>query len=400
MRLLDFCGIPNHGGSLELLVAYCPEPAVAAAAAGRPICLAVHVGSHDTGAVLWDAPRSRPVRLTEGHAEVVAPLVLPPAPGRYHLEVDAVVEGAFWASGLGVVVTAFEAVRSEDSSVVLTDLATGVVHRVPVLERFAVPATGYGRAASERCIEVPWALMHYRGEERVLDVGFANAELAHVEALGALGAPLLAGLDLVAASQPGIAGVQADVRMPPFSPASFDLIFAISVIEHIGRDNSVYVWGRGGEADAADGDLEAVRQLAALLRPGGRLVITVPFGHGENHGWLVQYDTERLERLVRASGLSLAGAEFYYYDGSWKGPVPAGRLSGYRYRVGDHSASALACVVLQQPVAVAPSRLRRVLAALGVGRVVATAVGALATLRRARALAGDVDWLWRRPVCS
>jgi len=277
MRLLDFYGIPNHGGSLELLVAYCPAPGVTAAAAGRPLCLAVHVGSHATGVVLWDAPRSRPVRLTvDDEARVAVPLALPPAPGRYHLEVDAVVEGAFWASGMRVGTTVLEAVRCEDGSVEVADVATGVVCRAPALSRFAVPAGGYGRAASERCIEVPWALMQYRGEERVLDVGFANAEPAHLEALVALHAPLLAGLDLAAAARPGVAGVQADVRRPPFRAASFDLIFAISVIEHIGRDNSVYVRGRLGEADAADGDLEAVRQLAALLRPGGRLVITVP----------------------------------------------------------------------------------------------------------------------------
>lgn len=45
---------------------------------------------------------------------------------------------------------------------------------------------------------------------------------------------------------------------PPFAPASFDTITCISVLEHIPEDR------------------EAVRAMWKLLRPGGRLVVTVP----------------------------------------------------------------------------------------------------------------------------
>ena len=50
----------------------------------------------------------------------------------------------------------------------------------------------------------------------------------------------------------------------------FDLVLAISTLEHVGRDE-----------EPRDPDLasEAVRRLQALLAPGGRLVVTVPVGY-------------------------------------------------------------------------------------------------------------------------
>lgn len=53
----------------------------------------------------------------------------------------------------------------------------------------------------------------------------------------------------------------ADGRALPFPDDSFDAAFSVSVLEHI--------------PDA--GDTAAIRELARVLRPGGRLAITVPF---------------------------------------------------------------------------------------------------------------------------
>jgi predicted SAM-dependent methyltransferase len=53
-------------------------------------------------------------------------------------------------------------------------------------------------------------------------------------------------------------GLQCRIEDVPFCPSSFDLITSISVIEHI----------------QADGD--AIRKIWELLRPGGRLLVSVP----------------------------------------------------------------------------------------------------------------------------
>jgi SAM-dependent methyltransferase len=51
--------------------------------------------------------------------------------------------------------------------------------------------------------------------------------------------------------------VQADLRLPPFAPASFDLVYSLGVVHHL------------------EDPLEGVRALAKLVRPGGELRIYV-----------------------------------------------------------------------------------------------------------------------------
>ncbi len=61
----------------------------------------------------------------------------------------------------------------------------------------------------------------------------------------------------------------------------------------------------------------AVATVARWLAPGGRLLLTVPFGRFEDHGWLVNYDAARLDALVAASGLRVATARYYEQRGGW-----------------------------------------------------------------------------------
>src|SRR5207244_11351814 len=119
----------------------------------------------------------------------------------------------------------------------------------------------------ERSIEIPWCLARYDGERRVLDVGYAFAEPAYLAGLTALGAAELTGVDLAEAEVPGLEAVVADVRELPFADSSFDLVFCISTLEHVGRDNEVY------EVEAAreeQGDEAALRELRRVLGEDGR----------------------------------------------------------------------------------------------------------------------------------
>src|SRR4029077_2131214 len=79
--------------------------------------------------------------------------------------------------------------------------------------------------ADERAIEIPWALARYRGERRVLDIGYAFAEPAYLAGLVDLGAVELIGVDLAEAEVPGLRSTIADVRALPFPDSSFDVAF-------------------------------------------------------------------------------------------------------------------------------------------------------------------------------
>ncbi len=71
-----------------------------------------------------------------------------------------------------------------------------------------------------------------------------------------------------------------DARRMTYADASFDAVYSISVIEHI----------------PDDGDSRAMRQIDRVLRPGGRLCLTVPFSSQYEEEWVSRDVFERRRR--------------------------------------------------------------------------------------------------------
>ena len=185
--------------------------------------------------------------------------------------------------------------------------------------------------SDERAIEIPWCLARYDGERRVLDIGTANAVPAYVEGLRALGAPELVTVDL---AQP--ADVIADVRELPFPNGSFDLVLCISTLEHIGFDNAIY---GGAAARDEGGQAAALAELHRVLGPSGRLLVTVPTGAHEDHGWHLQRTPQEWSQLFESSGFLVYEDELYVLaDEGWRSATIA-EAEGARY--GDGRAGAV-----------------------------------------------------------
>jgi SAM-dependent methyltransferase len=97
---------------------------------------------------------------------------------------------------------------------------------------------------------------------RVLDVGTSTG--ANLRLLRDLGFRAVYGLDFSQEAihycqEKGLGLVQqGDVCGMPFANASFDLVLATDVIEHV------------------DDDLKALREIGRVLKPGGKVLITVP----------------------------------------------------------------------------------------------------------------------------
>ena len=159
-----------------------------------------------------------------------------------------------------------------------------------------------------RLVEFPWVLSRYRGERRVLDVGYAFADPPYLAELVALGAEQLVGVDLNEADVPGLTPVVADVRRLPFEDRSFDLAFCVSVIEHVGYDNEVY--GLESEHDE-EAIPAALAELRRVLARDGRMLVTVPSGRRSDEGWYVRLPLEEWRGLFARAGLVVAEDEDY-----------------------------------------------------------------------------------------
>lgn len=73
---------------------------------------------------------------------------------------------------------------------------------------------------------------------------------------------------------------QADVRDLPIEDNVYDKIFAVSVIEHIGMGLPQVADDNQPETEEM-GDVVAFKELLRVLKPGGTIVMTFPFGTAE-----------------------------------------------------------------------------------------------------------------------
>jgi SAM-dependent methyltransferase len=234
----------------------------------------------------------------------------------------------------------FARLRALDDALVLAARAREADQRPRGLH--APPGT------EERLIEIPWVLARYRGEPRVLDVGYANAAPAYLEALVAAAPGEVVGVDPVEERVDGVRSVVGDLRALPFPDASFDVICCISTLEHVGRDNRVY--GAGAERDDS-GISAALAELHRVLAAEGRVLLSVPTGAEEDHGWFVQLPVAMWRRLFADAGFEVAEDETYELDaGGWR--ASADEAAGLRYGERGPAASAVYCVelrALEQP---------------------------------------------------
>ncbi len=172
-----------------------------------------------------------------------------------------------------------------------------------LLERFrsgrSLPR-GFGFTIDERIVEIPWVFANLSPQGPVLDAGSA---LNHPLVLERL-MPRLESLTITTFteedvhSELGPVYVTADLRELPFEAGSFETIVCVSTLDHVGMDNSEY---GAAESRSDDPDREVARAMSELhrvLRPGGRLLLTVPYGRPEDHGWCRQFDEAGVRRIA------------------------------------------------------------------------------------------------------
>jgi ubiquinone/menaquinone biosynthesis C-methylase UbiE len=129
-----------------------------------------------------------------------------------------------------------------------------------------------------RCIEYPFTASQLGKAERILDVGSVKADRVWINWLEQLPLEVHA-TDYDDNNEKIFVNSQfhqADLRNLPLPDNYYDVVMAVSVIEHIGlaapQVNSTSL----PEIDI-DGDVKAFKELLRVLKPSGRLIVTFPY---------------------------------------------------------------------------------------------------------------------------
>ena len=182
----------------------------------------------------------------------------------------------------------------------------------------------YGYRLDARIVEIPWVLSRAsKTGGRFLDAGSAlNYDFV-------LTSPALKDKQTTIVTlapegqafwQLGVSYVFGDLRDLDFRDERFDSVACISTIEHIGMDNTMYAEDLAIAQRSDPGEFTlAVKELKRVLKKGGSLYISFPFGRYENHGWFQQFDSALVDTLVNGfEPTSSCESIYQYHPDGWQ----------------------------------------------------------------------------------
>lgn len=164
--------------------------------------------------------------------------------------------------------------------------------------------SGYGLKLDERIVEYLWIWSHLNlKDSKILDAGSTlnfkfiveNSVVKENNLYIYTFAP-----ENNSFLKNGISYVYGDLREIPFKLNLFDCIIFQSTIEHIGMNNSIYGYDIPNDEKSIEKSYEYMKVVAEMIRvlkPGGLMMITFPYGKFENHGFFQQFDKEMLDRI-------------------------------------------------------------------------------------------------------
>ncbi len=164
--------------------------------------------------------------------------------------------------------------------------------------------------ASDRFIEYPWMLENIDIKEgKLLDIGSTICDQLYNTLPKAIEIHCL-NLNNKKYINKEINFKKGDIRETDYPNDYFDCISCISTLEHIG------VAGRYGSDNDPDGDQKAMAEIQRILKPGGTILLTVPYGIRDILPINKLYNKDRLNKLL--SGFSEINKKYKKFNRDWR----------------------------------------------------------------------------------
>ena len=120
-----------------------------------------------------------------------------------------------------------------------------------------------------------------------------------------------------------ISYIQNDIRSAAFRENFFDFITAISVLEHIGYDNSEYNFEKNYiESKKLKKNNEkytkALLEIKRILKKNGKLYLTLPFGKKQIFKNYMQFNLKEVKKIIKTFKPKNYSLKFYRFNKSEK----------------------------------------------------------------------------------
>ncbi len=156
--------------------------------------------------------------------------------------------------------------------------------------------------SNERIVEIPLVIQNITSpQSNILDVGCNESLLTlHLASLG----HKVTALDLngYGFPHPNIQVIKGDICQITLPEKSYDYIIFLSVIEHVGL-------GAYGEKAFETGDKAALLASAKFLKPGGKIILSMPFGQASQSRIQRVYDQAGIQNLC--SGFRIETEKYF-----------------------------------------------------------------------------------------
>ena len=173
---------------------------------------------------------------------------------------------------------------------------------------------------SERFVEYNWVLKNIDWSKKtILDFGAGDSLLPNYLSFRGFNAHILDLFWYEAQRGSGIHFVRGDILYAPYSDNVFDQIIAVSVIEHIEKEQ----W--------------CLQELLRILKPGGLLLITVPLGRN-------YYNEQKLSHFA-VKGCKILRERYLYVNRRKWVEIPKWKINK-KISEGRNGFKGLACLIL------------------------------------------------------